>query len=241
MCLQLLVALQEAYGLGGGMLSVLSSPCGLHSGNAGFKFFGLSNQFVDQAVNAVRQKLDRLESLFVGFGKVNDVSVNRFVAGEATGIKDRSLQIVDVERCDFFGKFGASRTEMVDQSIGRNAQHGACRSWRISVDGLSFVENLCDIFRHVFVWFDSLRLEQNNFAVLPVAVSAASRATANGSLAVLKEVGKETEANAFVRIVRITRSAQVLQRYIGTNRFQNREGFLPTLNTATRALTGELK
>ena len=106
MCLQLLVALQEAYGLGGGMLSVLSFPGGLHSGNAGFKFFGLSNQFVDQAVNAVRQKLDRLESLFVGFGKVNDVSVNRFVAGEATGIKDRSLQIVDVERCDFFGKFG---------------------------------------------------------------------------------------------------------------------------------------
>lgn len=222
-------------------MSALGLPRSLHSGNAGFIFFGLSNQFVDQAVNAVRQKLDRLESLFVGFGKVNDVSVNRFVARKATGIKDRSLQVVDVERCDFIGKFGASRAEMVDQSLGRNTQHGARRSWRISVDSLSFVENLSDVFWHVFVGFDSLRLEQNNFAVLPVAIAAAGRATANRSLAVLKEVGKETEANAFGRIVRITRSAQVIQRYIGTNRFQNREGFLPTLNTATRALTRELK
>lgn len=222
-------------------MSALGLPRSLHSGNAGFIFFGLSNQFVDQAVNAVRQKLDRLESLFVGFGKVNDVSVNRFVARKATGIKDRSLQIVDVERCDFIGKFGASRAEMVDQSLGRNTQHGARRSWRISVDSLSFVENLSDVFWHVYVSLNSLRLEQNNFAVLPVAIAAAGRATTNGSLFVFKEVGKETEANAFVRIVRITRSAQVLQRYIGTNRFQNREGFLPTLNTATRALTGELK
>lgn len=85
-------------------MSALGLPRSLHSGNAGFIFFGLSNQFVDQAVNAVRQKLDRLESLFVGFGKVNDVSVNRFVARKATGFKDRSLQIVDVERCDFIGK-----------------------------------------------------------------------------------------------------------------------------------------
>lgn len=192
-------------------MSALGLPRSLHSGNAGFIFFGLSNQFVDQAVNAVRQKLDRLESLFVGFGKVNDVSVNRFVARKATGIKDRSLQIVDVERCDFIGKFGASRAEMVDQSLGRNTQHGARRSWRISVDSLSFVENLSDVFWHVYVSLNSLRLEKNNLAVFPVAVTAADRATTNGSLFVFKEVGKETEANAFVRIVRITRSAQVLQ------------------------------
>lgn len=41
-------------------MSALGLPRSLHSGNAGFIFFGLSNQFVDQAVNAVRQKLDRL-------------------------------------------------------------------------------------------------------------------------------------------------------------------------------------
>lgn len=169
-------------------MSALGLPRSLHSGNAGFIFFGLSNQFVDQAVNAVRQKLDRLESLFVGFGKVNDVSVNRFVARKATGIKDRSLQVVDVERCDFIGKFGASRAEMVDQSLGRNTQRGARRSWRISVDSLSFVENLSDVFWHVFVGFDSLRLEQNNFAVLPVAIAAAyskaegRRAVPDGSI-----------------------------------------------------------
>lgn len=44
-------------------MSALGLPRSLHSGNAGFIFFGLSNQFVDQAVNAVRQKLDRLKSL----------------------------------------------------------------------------------------------------------------------------------------------------------------------------------
>lgn len=148
---------------------------------------------------------------------------------------------VEVQAFDALVKVWSGATKVIAKTLKGDTKQDAGRPWRIVQNFLGFVVWLLDGLGHVFRGRDANGLRPHGFAFYPVAVTAARRATTNGSLFVFKEVGKETEANAFVRIVRITRSAQVLQRYIGTNRFQNREGFLPTLNTATRALTGELK
>lgn len=169
------------------------------------------------------------------------VFVSGGVASFANRIPDDLLACVKAQAFNAFEKVGTCSTKMIAKTLKGNTKQDACRPRRIVQNLLGFVIWLLDCLGHVFRGRDANGLRPHGFAFYPVAVTAARRATANGSLFVFKEVGKETEANAFVRIVRITRSAQVLQRYIGTNRFQNREGFLPTLNTATRALTGELK
>ena len=213
-------------------MSALGLPRSLHSGNAGFIFFGLSNQFVDQAVNAVRQKLDRLESLFVGFGKVNDVSVNRFVARKATGIKDRFLQIVDVERCDFIGKFGASRAEMVDQSLGRNTQHGARRSWRISVDSLSFVKDFCDVLWHIGMSFNPFGFRKFQFVFNPKSDFSTVGTLTDTKIELFIKPREIFNSNQVISVIGI---AEVINMLISKNFSKHGKQGVLAMNSATWA------
>lgn len=145
----------------------LDLPCSLHFGNAGTVFIRLSNQLVDQAINAVRQQIDHLESLFIRLRKVNDISMDRFVSRKATGIKDRSLKFVDVKFRDFIGKLVASRAEIVDQSLCCCSEHCACGSGRILKDGLRFVKDFRNILWHVFMSFNTLKFWECQFVINP--------------------------------------------------------------------------
>ena len=210
----------------------LDFPRSLHIGNAFFEFFRLSNQFIDKTINAVRQQFDHLKSLFIGFGKVNDVSVNGFISCKATGIKDRSLKFVDVEFRNFIGKFVASWTEMVNQSLCRYTKHGTRCSWRSVVDSLSFVKDFCDVLWHIGMSFNPFGFRKFQFVFNPKSDFSTVGTLTDTKIELFIKPREIFNSNQVISVIGI---AEVINMLISKNFSKHGKQGVLAMNSATWA------
>lgn len=141
-------------GLGGLGFCFLPGPCfgGNHLFLQGLEFPRLSDQFVNNSIDSVRQKLEACNRLAVRFRKINLATVDGFIASHACGLKDEKARGAYRQAPDALGKssFGARR-QVIDETLCGRSKHRACGSRGLRVDGLRFVVDLAHRVRHVLV------------------------------------------------------------------------------------------
>ena len=142
-----------------------SSHLSFHFG----QFFGLSNQLINDLIEALRDRVHAGMCLLVRFGEVDLVSVNGLVAGQAGDCEDSFAASGNVKPLyPTRERSVAVRADVVNQPFGSGAKHCAGRSRRSCVNGLGLFVDLSHRFGH-------LLMGENAFAVRPNGLSVAEQ------------------------------------------------------------------
>lgn len=148
------------------MISALT--CVPHLRLDGFQLGRLGNEFVDDLIEALRNRLHSSERFLVRFGEVDLVPVNRFVSDKSSDREDllasrRNLKLRDSIRKHAFAVWA----DVINKSFGRCSKQCAGSSRRARVNRLSFFENLFNGFGHLLVRRNSIGLRPDHLVVNP--------------------------------------------------------------------------
>ena len=130
------------------------------------QFVGQCNEFVDDLIDSLRNRVNACERLIVRFGEINLVAVNCLIPGQSSDREDLFASRRNIE----FGyscakRAFSARADVVDKPLGRYAEHCAGCPRGARMDRLSFFENLFDGFRHLFVRRKAFAVRPNKLAV----------------------------------------------------------------------------
>lgn len=195
------------------------------------------NEFVDDLIDSLRNRVNACERLIVRFGEINLVAVNCLISGQSSDREDLFASRRNIEFGYSYTKRAFSaRADVVDKSLGRYAEHCAGSPRRARMDRLGFFENLFDCIRHLFVWRKAFAIRPNKLAVYEQKNLSAANATSKAELFRVVERREIQKPDRFSSTREGIQRAVFDEKPVGLLLLQNGEGVRNHFGSAVGAL-----
>lgn len=156
-----------------------------------FCSFGIkAKELFGQTINETRKCPSICNSFFVGNIKIEVTAMNGFIARQAASICQLLHPGAEVETFNFLEKIVPAGASFNRQFFQASPKEYACGPWRKVCNALSFIENGCNCFWHVFRRLYGSTVGINHFAVFPKCDFPAVSANLNEALIWIKKLKK---------------------------------------------------
>ena len=194
------------------------------------------NEFVDDLIDSLRNRVNACERLIVRFGEINLVAVNSLISGQSSDREDLFASRRNIE----FGysctkRAFSARADVVDKPLGRGAKQCAGCPRGARMNRLSFFENLFDRIRHLFVRRKAFAVRPNKLAVHEQKDFLAFNATEKAELFRGIELREIHKAYPFTTERDGDFSSVFEKELIGLVLLQNQKGHRSNCDSAVRA------
>lgn len=143
-------------------------------------FSGLGKQLIDDSIDTRREGFESGNGFSIRFRKVHLVSVDCFVSGQSSSLKNADTSRTQIEFFNALGKrIGFVLVNVLDQTFCCSPKHctGCARGFRVY--RLGFFVNLSHIVRHQFMSRCSFLFRPNLLFINPKSKTSAPGASSN--------------------------------------------------------------